>query len=100
MTHLSWVAQHGMVHSFIELRKPLHHDKAVIREGERLKAKEKGAAPDIHERDAAYLERAHAAYVLLAERYGWVRIASSADGVPLPIEAIHEKLYGEAVRRL
>ncbi len=65
-----------------------------------MRAKEKGAAPDIHERDAAYLERAHAAYVLLAERYGWVRIASSADGVPLPIEAIHEKLYGEAVRRL
>ena len=65
-----------------------------------MRAKEKGAAPDIHERDAAYLERAHAAYVLLAERYGWVRIASSVDGVPLPIEAIHEKLYREAVRRL
>ena len=65
-----------------------------------MRAKEKGTAPDIHERDAAYLERAHAAYVLLAERYGWVRIASSADGVPLPIEAIHEKLYREAVRRL
>ena len=37
-----------------------------------------------------------------AERdaYGWVRIPSSTDGAPLPIEAIHEKLYGEAVRRL
>ena len=33
MTHLSWVALHGMVHSFIELCKPLHHDKAVIHEG-------------------------------------------------------------------
>ena len=65
-----------------------------------MRAKEKGAAPDIHERDAAYLERAHAAYVLLAERYGWVRIPSSTDGAPLPSEAIHEKLYGEAVRRL
>ena len=65
-----------------------------------MRAKEKGAAPDIHERDAAYLERAHAAYVLLAERYGWVRIPSSTDGAPLPIEAIHEKLYREAVRRL
>ena len=65
-----------------------------------MRAKEKGAAPDIHERDAAYLERAHAAYVLLAERYGWVRIPSSTDGAPLPIEANHEKLYGEAVRRL
>ena len=26
----SWVALHGMVHSFIELCKPLQHDKAVI----------------------------------------------------------------------
>ena len=34
MTHLSWVALHGMAHSFIELCKPLHHDKAVIRGGE------------------------------------------------------------------
>ena len=33
MTHLSWVALHGMAHSFIELYKPLHHDKAVICEG-------------------------------------------------------------------
>ena len=32
-THVSWVALHGMAHSFIELCKPLHHDKAVIREG-------------------------------------------------------------------
>ena len=30
---LSWVALHGMRHSFIELRKPLHHDKAMIHEG-------------------------------------------------------------------
>ena len=65
-----------------------------------MRAKEKGAAPDIHERDAAYLERAHAAYVLLAERYGWVRIASSADGVPLPIAEIHERLYGEVQKYL
>ena len=33
MTHLCWVALHGMAHSFIELRKPLRHDKAVIHEG-------------------------------------------------------------------
>ena len=30
MTCLSWVALHGMTHSFIELQKPLHHKKAVI----------------------------------------------------------------------
>ena len=34
MARPSWVALHGMAHSFIELRKPLHHDKAVIREGD------------------------------------------------------------------
>ncbi|KAF7250813.1 hypothetical protein EYD10_03434 [Varanus komodoensis] len=28
-----WVALHGIAHSFIELRKPLRHDKAVIHEG-------------------------------------------------------------------
>ena len=35
MTPLSWVALHSMAHSFIELHKPLHHDKAVIHEGDR-----------------------------------------------------------------
>ena len=33
MAHPSWVALHGVAHSFIELRKPLHHNKAVIHEG-------------------------------------------------------------------
>ena len=31
--HLSWVALHSMAHTFVELLKPLHHDKAVIHEG-------------------------------------------------------------------
>ena len=34
VTHPSWVALHSMAHSFIELHKPLHHDKAVIHEGD------------------------------------------------------------------
>ena len=34
MTRLSWVALHSMAHSFIELHKLLHYDKAVIHEGE------------------------------------------------------------------
>ena len=34
MTHLFWVALHGMAHSVTELCKLLHHDKAVIHEGE------------------------------------------------------------------
>ena len=33
MTHPSWVALHGMAHSFIELCKPLQHDNAVIHDG-------------------------------------------------------------------
>ena len=32
VTHLSWVALHSMTHSFVELHKPLCHDKAVIHE--------------------------------------------------------------------
>lgn len=60
------------------------------------RAREKGEAPDIHERDADYLARTYDAYVLLAERYGWVRIPSSANGVPRPIEDIHARLYRAA----
>ena len=33
VTHPSWVALHGMAQSFIELCKPLRHNKAVIHEG-------------------------------------------------------------------
>ena len=33
MTCPSWVALHGMAHSFIEFYKPLHHDKVMIHEG-------------------------------------------------------------------
>ena len=33
MTRLSWVALHGMTHSFIELHKPLHLDEPIIHEG-------------------------------------------------------------------
>ena len=32
-THPPWVALHGVALSFIELDKPLHHDKVVIHEG-------------------------------------------------------------------
>lgn len=59
------------------------------------RAQAKGETPDIHERDADYLRRTHDAYVLLTARCGWVRIPSSADGTPLPIEEIHERLYAE-----
>ena len=32
MTHLSWVLRQSVVHCFIRLCEPLHHDKAVIHE--------------------------------------------------------------------
>ena len=34
MTSPSWVALHGIARSFIELCKALHHNKAVIHEGD------------------------------------------------------------------
>ena len=36
-TCLSWVAWHGMAHSFIELYKLLHHEKAVAHEREMVR---------------------------------------------------------------
>ena len=37
MTCQSWAALHNMAHSFIELHKQLHHEKAVIHEGKIMK---------------------------------------------------------------
>lgn len=34
MTCMSWVALYSMVHNFIDLHKPLYHNKVVIYEGE------------------------------------------------------------------
>ena len=39
MTHLSWVSLLGMAQNFIELRKPFCHDKAVMHEGDQLRAR-------------------------------------------------------------
>ena len=35
-THLSWVALQGMAYGFIELHKPIGHQKAVIHEGDNV----------------------------------------------------------------
>ena len=35
MTRQAWVALLDMAHSFIELHKPLHHDKVAIHEGKK-----------------------------------------------------------------
>ena len=40
MTCLSWVALHGMAHSFIELCKPLCHDREMVHKGIRFKGLE------------------------------------------------------------
>lgn len=60
------------------------------------RAKETGMGKDIHEKDTAYLHRCHAAYLELAEKYGWSRIPCSYKNAPRSIEAIHEEVY-EAV---
>ena len=53
---------------------------------------------DIHERDTAYLQRCHAAYLELAEAYQWKRIVCSENGQPRDIDAIHRDVY-EMVRK-
>ena len=50
LTRLSWMALHGMAHSFTELCKPLHHDKAVIKpvntKGNSMESQLNGKDPD------------------------------------------------------
>lgn len=52
-----------------------------------------GATGDIHEKNQAFLKKCHAAYDVLARRYGWRRIACAADGTLRSIEAIHHDVY-------
>ena len=54
-------------------------------------------AEDIHEKDAAYLEKSYVAYCRLAEQYGWTKIscADESDN-PLPTEEIGEKVWAAA----
>lgn len=61
------------------------------------RARAAGTGPDIHEADKAYLRRCHAAYLELAEKYGWIRVICSRDGRPRGIQEIHEEVY-QAVR--
>lgn len=51
---------------------------------------------DIHEGDAGYLAGVHAAYRQLSARPGWVTIPCAEGGEPLPVEAIHARIW-EAV---
>ena len=77
----------------------LDMDVAVSRRLLAARAAQEGTAADIHERDAAYLERCHEAALHLAERCGWQRVACSENASPLPREAIHERIYA-AVQNL
>ena len=57
------------------------------------RAEKTGAREDIHERDKDYLARCHAAYLALAEKYGWAKIPCSEGGAPRPVAAIHEDVW-------
>lgn len=52
-----------------------------------------GATGDIHEKNAAFLKKCHAAYDVLAQRYGWQRLDCTANGKMRSIEAIHQDVY-------
>ena len=57
------------------------------------RATETAAKQDIHEKDKDYLHRCHAAYLMLAEKYGWARVACSEGDAPRTREAIHADVY-------
>ncbi|MBR2214959.1 MAG: thymidylate kinase [Selenomonadaceae bacterium] len=63
------------------------------------RAKERGASPDIHEANLAYLRRCHAAYTELAKKYGWRHIICSEGGIPRSVDDIHAAVY-EAVTNI
>ncbi len=48
---------------------------------------------DIHEQDQAYLQRCHAAYCQLAEKYGWFTISCVNNKQLKSIEEIHNEIY-------
>lgn len=52
---------------------------------------------DIHEGDAGYLGAVHAAYRELSARPEWVTVSCAEGGEVLPIEAIHERVWAEAL---
>ena len=91
---------------FVKLGRPvpdlvvfLDMDPAVSDRLIAARAREQNQAEDIHERDKSYLHRCHAAYGLLAEKYGWQRIACSSCGQPRAVEDIHQDVY-DAVQRI
>ena len=61
------------------------------------RAKEKGTAEDIHEKDKAYLHRCYSAYCETAEKFGWKHVICSDGENPRPPKDIAEDVWN-AVR--
>lgn len=57
------------------------------------RSQREGRAADVHERDSQYLTACHALYQELASRLGWARIAASAQGKPLAVDTVAEKVW-------
>ena len=64
------------------------------------RAKATGQGKDIHEKDKDYLHRCHAAYLELAEKYGWQKVKCSQNGEPRPVEEIHADVYEIVKKKL
>ncbi|MCX7781831.1 MAG: thymidylate kinase [Negativicutes bacterium] len=58
------------------------------------------AASDIHERNAAYLAECYRVSLLVAAKYGWVRVDCCPEGAVRSIEDIHAEIWRIAQRCL
>jgi dTMP kinase len=61
-----------------------------------LKKERVGEAPDVHERNPEHLKNAEAAYLELADMYGWHTISCVEKGRILTKDEIHKKVYTRA----
>ena len=55
---------------------------------------------DIHEKDVEYLKSCREAADYACRKLGWERVECSADGEPLPIEAISDSIYNYVIKAL
>ncbi len=66
---------------------------------DRLSKMDGSGQKDIHERDAAHLDKAYATAVELCALEDWVRVQAVEDGVLLDVDQIHQRVWA-AVSRL
>lgn len=59
----------------------------------RKREQETSTKADIHEKDAAYLALCRETGLQAADYYGWKTVSCAKDGVPRPIEEIHEEVF-------